>query len=166
MSSNPAYIGPGYWAAWHIKSLKADNREKKTETARSIVIDVINFPCKECNKDAKEYVRTHPMLEAINSDDPHSLFNWTVDFHNYVNLKLRKKVGSISYENAQRMWNEDSICVGDCGLDEEEILREGREGREKRELEDRPSSSTSVNSDSSDSSASSEADAKIIMKGY
>ena len=27
--SNPKYIGPGYWASWHIKTLLTDNKEKK-----------------------------------------------------------------------------------------------------------------------------------------
>mgnify|MGYP003628185089 CR=1 FL=1 len=139
MSSNPAYIGPGYWAAWHIKSMKADTREKKAETARSISIDVLNFPCNDCNKDAREYVKTHSLLDPINDSDPLSLFNWTVDFHNFVNQKLKKKIGSLTHETAKRMWSEDSICIENCGVDEDDILdkrdsdSEDEDGRESRE---------------------------------
>lgn len=145
MSTNPAYIGPGYWAAWHIKSLKADNKEKKLEVARSISIDVLNFPCGFCQKDASEYIRTHPMHAAITSDDPYSLFYYTIDFHNYVNLKLKKPIGSIDYETAIRMWRETDVCVGDCGLREEDIDRE-----------------RSASADSVDSVGS----GQIVMKSY
>lgn len=146
MSSNPAYIGPGYWAAWHIKALKADTREKKLEVARSISIDVLNFPCEVCHKDASEYIRTHPMYEAINSEDPYSIFYYTVDFHNHVNLKLHKSIGSVDHDTARRMWEENGVCVGDCGLEESEIDRD-----------ERPRSTDSNQSNESD---------QIVMKSY
>lgn len=154
MSSNPAYIGPGYWASWHIKSLKANTKDKKLEVARCISIDVINFPCKVCHKDASEYIRTHPMYSAINSEDPYSMFYYTVDFHNYVNLKLKKPIGSVDYQTAIRMWNETSICVGDCGLEEEDIKRENEN--------DNGNDNGNESDDSDDSNESLE----IIMKSY
>jgi hypothetical protein len=126
MSTNPAYIGPGYWASWHIKALKADTKDKKLEVARCISIDVLNFPCGFCQKDASEYIRTHPMYSYINNDDPYSMFYYTVDFHNYVNLKLRKSIGSVDHDTAIRMWNEIDICVGDCGLEEDDVDRSKR----------------------------------------
>lgn len=125
--------------------MKADNKEKKLEVARSISIDVLNFPCGFCQKDASEYIRTHSMHAAISSDDPYSLFYYTVDFHNYVNLKLKKSIGSVDYETAIRMWRETDVCVGDCGLEEEDIDRE------------RPSSVGSTDSIRSD---------QIVMKSY
>ena len=65
MSSDPKYIGPGYWTAWHIKSLHADDKNKKSEVARSIVVDIIYFPCMNCRNHAKDYVRKNPLMEAI-----------------------------------------------------------------------------------------------------
>ena len=91
MSANPKHIGPGYWANWHSNSLRADNREKKTELARNIVTSIDNFPCREpCRKDAIYYIKTHPLIEVVNDNNPLSLFNWTTEFHNYVNNKIGK----------------------------------------------------------------------------
>lgn len=151
MSSNPAYIGPGYWASWHIKGLKADTREKKLELARCISIDVLYFPCEACQKDASEYIRTNSMYTAINSDDPFSMFNYTVDFHNYVNLKLKKSIGTLDYENARIIWTKHSSCFNNCGLEEEDIKEESYDGEE---------------SEGSEGSEGSEESNEITIKSY
>lgn len=117
MSSNPEYIGPGYWAAWHIKSLQADGKEKKSEVARNIAIDIAYFPCMKCRTHAKEYVKSKPLMPAVRSLDKLSLFKWTVDFHNAVNLRLGKPM--INWQQAEKMWSGEGVCLEDCGMDEE-----------------------------------------------
>ena len=74
MSSNPKYIGPGYWASWHIKGLYTDNEEKKGELARCVAIDIKNFPCLECRNHAKNYVGRNPLMRAVKDSDPLSMF--------------------------------------------------------------------------------------------
>lgn len=117
MSSNPEYIGPGYWASWHIKSLQANNRRKKSEVARNIAIDISYFPCMKCRNHAKQYVHNNPLMPAVESNDEKSLFKWTVTFHNEVNLRLGKAM--INWEKAEQMWSGESICLEDCGMEEE-----------------------------------------------
>ena len=116
MSSNPKYLGPGYWAAWHIKTLKALDKSKKSETARGIAMDISLFPCLECRNHAIEYVKNHPLINAVNSKDELSLFKWTVDFHNAVNLRLGKTM--INWQQAQKMWSGEGVCTENCGVDE------------------------------------------------
>ena len=118
MSSDPKYIGPGYWTAWHIKSLHADDKNKKSEVARSIVVDIIYFPCMNCRNHAKDYVRKNPLIEAIKKDDPLSLFIWTVNFHNFVNMRLGKTM--INWQQAKKLWSGENVCFENCGMDEEE----------------------------------------------
>lgn len=119
MSSNPKYIGPGYWASWHLKTLKTDTREKKAEVSRSIVVDISNFPCLECREDSINYVKNFPLINAVKSKDPLSLFKWTVDFHNHVNLKLGKSV--LNWREASEAWQEENICFENCGVPDEKI---------------------------------------------
>ncbi len=128
MSSDPKYIGPGYWTAWHIKSLHADDLNKKSEVARNIVIDIIYFPCMNCRNHAKDYVRKNPLVQAVKKEDPYSLFKWTVDFHNSVNLRLGKTM--INWQQAKKMWSGENVCFENCGMDEEE--KEVKEEEEKK----------------------------------
>ena len=111
--SNPKYIGPGYWASWHIKTLLTDNKEKKSEVARMISIDIENFPCLECKNHAIEYVKNHSLKPAVEDPDPYSLFKWTVNFHNEVNMRLGYPM--IDWSQAKKMWSKESFCLEDCG---------------------------------------------------
>ena len=132
MSSDPKYIGPGYWTSWHLKSLKAKKRNEKAEVSRNIVLDIANFPCLKCREHAKEYVRNHPLLEVVNNKNEISLFEWTVNFHNTVNLRIGKDTYSL--EDAMAMWSGDnSFCMEDCDqLDEKKELEEKRRKEEMR----------------------------------
>jgi hypothetical protein len=117
MNSNPEYIGPGYWASWHIKSLQATNKDRKSEIARNIAIDIAYFPCLKCRNHAKEYIKGNPLMPAVRSNDPLSLFKWTVNFHNSVNLRLGKPM--INWQKAEKLWSGESVCLEDCGMEEE-----------------------------------------------
>ena len=132
MSSDPKYIGPGYWTAWHIKSLHADDKNKKSEVARSIVVDIIYFPCMNCRNHAKDYVRKNPLIEAIKKDDPLSLFIWTVNFHNFVNMRLGKTM--INWQQDKKLWSGENVCFENCGMDEEEKGEEEKGEEEKGEM--------------------------------
>lgn len=116
MSADPKVIGPGYWASWHISSLNADEKNKKSEVARRIAIDINYFPCMNCRNHAKDYVRKHPLMDAVRSKDQYSMFKWTVDMHNFVNMRQGKSM--INWEQAKKMWSGENFCIGDCGMDE------------------------------------------------
>ena len=126
MSYDPKYLGPGYWASWHIKSIYADTKSKKGEVARNVALDIKNFPCMKCQNHAKEYVRNHPLIDAVNSKDKKSMFKWIVDFHNEVNLRLNKKI--FTYKEAEDMWNGEHFCFENCSETEEV---HGEENEEK-----------------------------------
>ena len=116
MSTDSKYLGPGYWASWHIKSFSADTKKKKGEIARCIAMDIKNFPCLKCREHAKVYVKSNPLIDAVNDSNILSLFKWTVDFHNEVNFRLDKKI--ISLPEAVHMWNGENFCHVDCGDEE------------------------------------------------
>jgi hypothetical protein len=124
MSSNPKHIGPGYWALFHSNSLVANTRDKKALIGKIIVMAIDNFPCRDpCRKDAIAYIKKNPILPAVDSNDELSLFKWTVDFHNHVNLKLNKS--TYTWLEAKNAWSgKEGICFEDCGLSENEIEKE------------------------------------------
>ena len=106
---NPKYFGPGYWISWHIKAYKSNTYDKKCETARSIVIDISGLLCASCKIDSIEYVKNNPLMYVVKSNDKFSLFKWTVDFHNYVNRKLNKKL--LIFEEAKTMYGEEGMFI-------------------------------------------------------
>ena len=123
MSANPKHIGPGYWANWHTNSLRTNTRDKKAELARNIVTSIDNFPYSDCRKDSIAYIKKNPLLPAVEDRDPFSLFNWTVYFHNHVNLKLDRE--ALDLQMAKDIWSgEKAFCTGNCGLSESEIKPE------------------------------------------
>lgn len=106
---NPRFIGPGFWASWHIRTLNYTKKEEKMLIKKIIEWDIFNFPCMECRGHATEYLARHPIVV---DDNPFSLFQWTVDFHNIVNMRLGKDF--IEYEDAKKMWSGENICLQDC----------------------------------------------------
>lgn len=107
---NPRVVGPGFWASWHIRTLKYTKKEDKILIKKIIEWDIFNFPCMECRGHAMEYLAGHPI---VIDDKPHSLFQWTVDFHNTVNMRLGKDY--IEYEDAKKLWSGENVCLEDCG---------------------------------------------------
>jgi len=131
MSTDPKYLGPGYWASWHLKSIHADTTKKKAEIARNIALDIANFPCLKCKNHAKEYVSRHPLMDAVRDNNKFSMFNWTVNFHNEVNVRLNKQTYSL--DDAKAMWTGDkSFCVEDC--DQLDVKKEEEEKIRKEEI--------------------------------
>ena len=133
MSYDPKYLGPGYWASWHIKSLYSNTKSKKGEVARNIALDIKNFPCIKCQNHARDYVRKHPLINSVEDKDTLSMFRWIVDFHNFVNLRLNKKI--FSYKEAEEMWNGKNFCFENCS-DTEESKKEEEEESKKEEEDD------------------------------
>ena len=126
MSSNPKYIGPGFWASWHIRTLNYIKKEEKMLNKKIIEWDIFNFPCMECRGHAVEYLAKNPI---IIDEDQYSLFKWTVDFHNTVNMRLGKEY--IDFDDAKKMWSGENICLQDC---EGEVPVElGVKGKEEEE---------------------------------
>jgi hypothetical protein len=113
--NQPKKIGPGFWASWHIRTLNYTSLRDQELNKMIIERDVKHFPCVECRGHAMEYLAKYPFPSG---GDAFSLFRWTIDFHNAVNMRLEKEF--ISYEDAKKMWSGENICLEDC--DEEERI--------------------------------------------
>ena len=125
--TDPKYIGPGYWASFHRRSLFADMTkdnpsfekivERRETVAKSIVQDVENFPCFDCREHAISYLKSNPITDSIYLRDKNALFRWTVDFHNFVNNRIGKQI--LSIEQATLLWSDEGrgVCFHNCGQD-------------------------------------------------
>lgn len=171
MSSDPRYIGPGYWTSWHLKSLKATKKNEKAEVSRCIVLDIVSFPCLKCREHAKDYVRKNPLLDAVNDKKPHSLFEWTVNFHNEVNLRLEKDTYNL--EDAMAMWSGDnSFCMENCDqLDEkrkqeEELRKKEMKETIRKEIEDELRAEIKAELEIKDQEKGNLGMAKMMIKKY
>jgi FAD-linked sulfhydryl oxidase len=91
----------GYPATWyeiHMKALECKTLDEKKEFHKwlfEIGIKMERTMCGTCGK----HVLTYLMKNPPNYDN---LFYWTVDFHNDVNERLKKKI--FSYEEATRLY--------------------------------------------------------------
>ena len=113
--NKPEYIGPGYWSSWHTRSITYKTIEDQTVIKKSIIQDIETYPCGKCKTHAQNFLYRNP----IPVDGKMALFEWTVKFHNSVNLLLDKKF--IELDEAVKMWSEEGVCTEDCG-DEEIVI--------------------------------------------
>lgn len=106
-------LGPGYWSAFHIRSLNAETNVEKHYAARHICLDIVHFPCLEQREIIKKYMKANPIRKSIVDGNPCSLFNWTVDLHNHLNRLNGKR--EISRSEAGVLWDPKGFCEN-CDL--------------------------------------------------
>lgn len=118
---DPNIIGVGIWTYLHklTRDEKNQTKDEKKFIARVLVSVCEYFNCKKCRKDSTDYLKRNNelLLEAINSKDPKSMFNFIVDMHNFVNKKTHKP--EMSREDAYTFWGTEDC--DDCG--EKEIVK-------------------------------------------
>ena len=94
-SSELNYIGPGTWRVIHTTSFHARTEKEKESFICIFQMIIHNFFCKLCSNHAKKYLQENPMTSYKNlmyKGEPLGLFIWTYKFHNFVNIRLNKKV--------------------------------------------------------------------------
>lgn len=97
-----SHWGPYLWGFIH--TITIIDYDDKTEMYNNNIKDVLVslkdcFPCPSC-KDT--YIKFLDRLKYINSNEPMSLFFWSVDLHNEVNIKLGKSIWT--YDMALFKW--------------------------------------------------------------
>jgi len=112
--TDPKRWGPGVWFSIHLFAAKATDTEEKDFFVQFINTTVKNLPCLECRNHATKYLKRNPLISYMSSRDPKGLFRWSVDFHNHVNTRLRKR--TVRFDAAVEMfYNDSGVCAGDCG---------------------------------------------------
>jgi hypothetical protein len=106
--SEPKIWGPSFWFTLHNG---ANNYPKE---ASKIVVDkmkgfILGIPymvvCKDCSTHAQAYIESR-MSELDNvCSGRTNLFNFFVDFHNYVNKRYNKP--ELSYDDARKLYSQN-----------------------------------------------------------
>lgn len=85
-------FGPGTWCLLHFYGNMSQDEQRYFTNLVSRVID--NIPCEKCLLHARSYCEQEKIVEC---------FEWSVDFHNVVNLRLKRN--SWSYLKAEERIN-------------------------------------------------------------
>ena len=102
--TDPSVFGPAVWFTLHNGSAYLPNDLSPVSLSRiKMFIDGIPdmlVVCEKCSEHARNYIETHRTV--INSMKKGSdVFNFYVDFHNFVNERLGKNV--MTYEDARKL---------------------------------------------------------------
>jgi hypothetical protein len=104
--SSPHIFGPPLWFTLHNSSNNYPDNPSPIvkERMKNIIIGIpVLLPCANCKDHATAYIETHfdKLDDIVSTRD--KLFNFFVDFHNYVNKRYNKK--TYSYEEAKDLYS-------------------------------------------------------------
>lgn len=88
---------PGIWHCIHSVCINVTTQKDLDAFVFMLESIIPSLTCLECMMDASAYVKHHPPTLKGKS-----MFEWSVDFHNSVNHKLKKK--TFTYEEAHKMY--------------------------------------------------------------
>jgi hypothetical protein len=103
---DPKIWGPPFWFTLHngAAHYPVNASPLHIERMKNFIIGIpVMLPCSVCQEHATAHIeRNFGELEAVCSTRD-SLFNFFVDFHNYVNRRYNKPI--MSYEDARKLYN-------------------------------------------------------------
>ena len=102
---DPNSWGPSAWAVLHKSALHADFKSKREDWSVFVEKFLKNLPCDSCQEHASDYFKMNPYKPE------NSAFEWTVQLHNHVNLRLGKPKHEL--ESARTHWSQDK-CTQSC----------------------------------------------------
>jgi len=104
--TSPDVFGPPFWFTLHNGASKYPDDPSKIVQAKMknfIIAIPVMLPCLKCKDHATSYIEsTLEKLDDIVSSR-NKLFNFFVDFHNYVNKKYGKNI--LTYQQAEKLYN-------------------------------------------------------------
>jgi hypothetical protein len=108
-TSSPEVFGPPMWFTLHNGSSKYPLKPSPVTKQRMMYFIMgipVMIPCQNCREHATAYIEKNiDSLDEI-CDNKTNLFNFFVDFHNFVNKRLGKKIWT--YEEAYELYNGDA----------------------------------------------------------
>lgn len=103
--TDPSVFGPAVWFTLHNGAAHLPNDLSPVSLSRiKLFIDAIPdmlVVCESCSEHARNFIETHRQV-INNITTGHEVFNFIVDFHNYVNERLNK--GRMTYEQARKLY--------------------------------------------------------------
>ena len=104
--THPDVFGPHNWFVFHNTATNYPKIASPfyAERMKNFILAIpLTLPCQKCKEDATAYIDSFKnQLDVIVSGREH-LFNFFVDFHNYVNTKQGKR--SYTYDEIKKLYN-------------------------------------------------------------
>lgn len=108
---DPDLWGPAKWFSLHSGAYYYPERAdaKTIELMKGYIHGLpVMLPCKSCSYHATMFIKEREKdLDTICSSN-YNLFNFFVDFHNYVNKRKGKPL--MSYEDARKLYSSKAVC--------------------------------------------------------
>ena len=104
--NDPSVFGPPLWFSLHNASAYYPEKASPlhAERMKHIILGIpVLIPCETCKEHATNYIEQHKHNLMDICKTKKELFKFFVDFHNFVNKRLGKKV--ISYEEAHNLYH-------------------------------------------------------------
>jgi Erv1 / Alr family len=93
MGIKPEIWGPNLWGTLHLLCLTGSITPEFVEEFAKVI------PCPSCAGHFSTLISQSPLP---NSQDPDTLFEWSVEIHNLVNKRIGKKV--VTVDEARQHW--------------------------------------------------------------
>jgi hypothetical protein len=103
---DPQVFGPGTWIVTHVLGLVSDESNDQQFYSLYIFRMVHALPCRKCRRHAVKYVDKFPVPTSKNEG---SLFEWSVNFHNAVNKRLRKVL--MTLDQAREIYRNTEVIL-------------------------------------------------------
>lgn len=99
---DPKVFGPGTWCVIHVLAIISEEDGDKQNYIKVIYRILHSLPCAVCRRHAVTYLDKNPIEE-------NKEFEWSVNFHNSVNKRLKKPV--VSLADARAMYDNLEILM-------------------------------------------------------
>lgn len=121
-TADPRYWGPGVWFGIHMDAWDAIDDDKRRHFYTSVRRRSETIPCRDCRIHAQAYIARNPPEDALvkeNENRDVGAFLWSVQFHNAVNVRLKKRPmpPKQAIELYKSISNGEGVCVENCGVD-------------------------------------------------
>ena len=103
---DPSVFGPPLWFSLHNASAYYPETASPVhaERMKNIIIGIpVLLPCETCKEHATVFIENNKDKLSEICKTKKALFKFLVDFHNYVNIRLKKKV--ITYDAAHALYH-------------------------------------------------------------
>jgi len=103
---SPEVWGPPFWFTLHNGALNYPSLANPLciERMKNFIIGIpVMIPCETCKEHATSYIETNKDYLDYICASRDKLFKFFVDFHNFVNIRLKKP--EMSYDDAYRLYD-------------------------------------------------------------
>lgn len=103
---DPKVFGPGTWCVIHALAIISEEDSDKENYVKIMYRILHSLPCAVCRRHAVIYLDKNPIKE-------NKEFEWSVNFHNSVNKRLKKPI--VSMEDARAQYDNVEILLHAAG---------------------------------------------------